>query len=177
MNRTTIAALVVAATALLAACGQDAPAAPTPTASTTTAAPVAAKVSRPSLVVNEDGSAVVTAFVQNVQAEKTSIAGITVLSGEDVLPVLTTPMSMPLPPDTELRVGYATDAGGFVVPTGVTAGGSYRLVLGFDNGTCRVVASEAVERTDEHRAIYPRTKTFAGAVRSARQGPEGCTEG
>lgn len=178
MNRTTIAALV-AVTALLPACGVDAPSAPAPpgTSASTEASPVPARVTRPSLVVNKDGSAVVTAYVQNVQATETSLTGITVLSGDDPLKVLTTQMSMPLPPDTELGIGYATDAGGFVVPEGVSVGGSYRLVLGFDNGTCRVVVSEATGRTAEHRAIYPRTKGFSGAVLSPQQAAGDCAGG
>lgn len=173
MSKTRFAALVAAA-ALLAACGTDAPAAPArPPAPT----PEPVRVTSPSLVVNKDGSAAVTADLDNVQDSETSLVGVTVLSGNEALDVLTTQMTMPLPPNTEQRMGYATDAGGFVVPRGVSVPGTYRLVFSFDNGTCTVVPTDAVSRSAEHRAIYPTTRGFAGAVPSAQASPQGCVEG
>lgn len=178
--KSTRAAVLMAAALVLSACGTyhletAPPSESTPTSSPTTqatpdateAAPVSEetsplRVSKPLLVVNEDGSATVAIRLENPNASPVNLLGIGVASSDEHLAVMTTDMLMPLPPTVEMRVGDATDAGGFLVPQGVVAGGSYGLVLSFDDGTCVMAEAVAVERTGKHREIYPTSAMFDG---------------
>jgi hypothetical protein len=196
MARTAwVRACVAAVSALLlSACGtyrleaapatEDAASSPTPTATATpTATPTASpsggtdastvvhrspsvRVSFATLVVNDDGSATVAAYLENVSDDQVVLLGMTVTSGADELPVTTTEMLLPIPSGDEVHVGDATDAGGFVVPAGVEAGATHRIVLGFDDGTCVAVETEAVERGSEHRGIHPVVGEIRGGVAS-----------
>jgi hypothetical protein len=124
------------------------------------------RVSIATLVVNDDGSATVAAYLENVSDDQVVLLGMTVTSGADELPVTTTEMLLPIPPGDEVHVGDATDAGGFVVPAGVEAGVTHRIVLGFDDGTCAAVETEAVERGPEHRGVHPVVGEIRGGVAS-----------
>lgn len=175
----TRAAFLVAAALLLSACGTyhletAPPSEPTPTptqrsTATPDADPVSeatspVRVSAPLLVVNEDGSATVAARIENPNDSPLNLLGVGVSSTDENLTVMTTDMLMPLPAHVQMRVGDATDAGGFVVPQGVVAGGSYSLVFSVDNGTCVVAQAEAIERTGKHRGIYPTSTEFDGVT-------------
>lgn len=124
----------------------------------------AVRVSLPLLVINADGSAAVTAYLRNVRDAEVSLAAVDVSSAAGSLAVESTQMWLPIAAGSEARVGHATDAGGFVVPTGVEAGVPYVVRFVFDDGTCVVADADAVRRDDRHRSLYPAHKTFPGAV-------------
>jgi hypothetical protein len=122
------------------------------------------RVVDPSLVVNKDGSAVVGALVEN--GTNSDVALMTVAVWVDGKPVRVnaTEMWLPVLAGDRSQVGAASDAGGFVIPSGVTDGASAEVAFQFDDGTCTVTDVAAAARTKAHRAIYPKSNRSIGPV-------------
>lgn len=118
-------------------------------------APVPVRVDEPLLVVNQDGSAVVSAALENPNDVEVALVDVRVEIDGQALPISSTIMWLPLPPSTSSQVGAASDAGGFMVPSGVLAGSAARLTFRFDDGTCVDAMAPAVARSGEHSLIYP----------------------
>lgn len=116
---------------------------------------VPVRVDDPLLVVNDDGSATVSAALMNPNDDEVALVDVRVEIDGRPVPVSSTIMWLPLQPGTSSQVGAASDAGGFMVPSGVLAGAEARLTFRFDSGPCVHVVAPAVARSGEHSLIYP----------------------
>jgi len=125
----------------------------------------------PLLVVNKDGSATVGADLQNVKGFDVSLTGVVVWVDRHRVPVNATEMWLPVLAGDQSQVGAASDAGGFVLPSGINDATRADLEFRFDDGTCVVADVTAVARTNKHRLIYPNSNRSIGPVISDE--PEG----
>lgn len=114
------------------------------------------------LVVNKDGSAAVGADLSNVGDAEVSLMGVMVSVEGRPLAVNATEMWLPVPVGQPAVVGAASDAGGFVVPDGITDASHAELEFRFDDGTCILAGVTAVARTREHRSIHPKSGRAIG---------------
>jgi hypothetical protein len=120
------------------------------------------RVEHPLLVVNRDGSATVGAQLQNPGGAEVSLMGVTVSVDGRRVPVNSTEMWLPVPPDDPATVGAASDAGGFVVPEGIDETSAATLEFWFDDGTCVPADVQAVSRGGDHRQVYPKSRRSIG---------------
>lgn len=125
-----------------------------PSADTSVAA-VSVDVSHVQLVVNDDGSATLSAHLENAGKADVSLVGVRVESDGEVLPVASTLMHLPIPPEFGAWAGDASDAGGFVVPEGIRLGASSTVRFEFSDGTFVTESAKVVRRTSEHDMIFP----------------------
>ena len=121
--------------------------------------PVVASVSvtNPVMVVNSDGSATLSAALTAVRNVEVTLESVQVRSSGADLDVLTSRMLLPVVPGHSAHVGDASDAGGYVVPHGIAPGDRVQLKYLFDDGSCVAVETTAVNRTQEHSDVYPKT--------------------
>jgi hypothetical protein len=126
----------------------------------------AVRVRDPLLVVNKDGSAAVGAGLQNLKDVDVSLMGVVVWVDRHRLPVNSTEMWLPILAGDQSRVGAASDAGGFVVPSGIDVATRAGVEFRFDDGTCVLTDVTAVARTNEHRLVYPKSNRTIGPVTS-----------
>ncbi|MET0931692.1 MAG: hypothetical protein ABWX74_19380 [Aeromicrobium sp.] len=131
----------------------------------------AVRVRDPLLVVNKDGSAAVGAYLQNVKDVDVALMGVVVWVDGHRLPVNSTQMWLPVPAGDRSQVGAASDAGGFVLPSGISESARADVEFRFDDGTCVLADVAAVARTNKHRLIYPRSNRPIGPVTSDEPPP------
>lgn len=124
----------------------------------------AVRVVDPSLVVNKDGSTAVGASVENGTDSDVALTGVAVWVDRQPVPVNATQWWLPVLADDRSQVGAASDAGGFVMPSGITEGAVAEVAFRFDDGTCVLTEVTAVARTREHRSIYPKSNRSIGPV-------------
>lgn len=125
----------------------------------------------PVLVVNADGSTAVGAYLRNTGDAEVSLMGIAVTADRHRLAVNETPWWLPVPAGKQTQVGAASDAGGFLIPTGLTHGSLASIEFRFDDGTCVLTDVTAASRSKLHRWVYPKTGRTIGPV-TTDQGPE-----
>lgn len=113
------------------------------------------RVSDALLVINDDGSATVSARLDNATDADVSLMSVRVESHGQSLPIASTQMWLPVLRGYPARVGDASDAGGFVVPTGLEPGDRARVQFHLDDGTCVGTSVSVVRRNAEHDAIFP----------------------
>lgn len=126
----------------------------------------AVRVRDPLLAVNKDGSAAIGAYLQNEKDFEVSLVGVVVRVYRHRVLVNATEMWLPVPAGERSQVGAASDAGGFVVPSGISDGSRAEVEFHFDDGTCVLADVTAVARTSEHRLIYPKSNRSIGPVTS-----------
>ena len=168
-------ALVVAAGSVMAD-GIDAPVPPASRDASASAVVVesddpAVRVRDPLLVVNKDGSAAVGADLQNMKDVDVSLMGVVVWVDRHRVPVNSTEMWLPVPAGDRSQVGAASDAGGFVVPSGIVAATRADVEFRFDDGTCVLADVTAVARTKDHRLVYPKSNRTIGPLTSDEPPP------
>jgi hypothetical protein len=147
---------------------------PTPTP-TLTEAPGSVAVEDPLVVVNDDGSATISAVLTNSTDSEVAVMDVRVERGGDVLAVSRTAMWLPVLPGRPARVGDASDAGGFVIPAGAVPGTDLALRFLFDSGACLTEQADVVVRTAQHRSVYPKDGTRLGpATRPAKGSERAC---
>jgi hypothetical protein len=134
------------------------------------AVPQSAAVSAPTahaveLVVNSDGSATLSAELQNPTRVDRFLLGVVVESDQRQLAVASTIMKLALPLGAAGRVGDASDAGGFVIPDGITVGHSATVHFRFDDGTSFIALTTAVRRTGAHAQVFPTNGSQLGPAR------------
>lgn len=135
------------------------------------------RVSDALLVVNDDGSATVSARLDNTTDADVSLMSVRVESHGRSMPIASTQMWLPVLRGYPARVGDASDAGGFVVPAGLEPGDRARVQFHFDDGTCLGSSVSVVRRNAEHDAIFPTDghrlgpATIGGAKLGERQAP------
>jgi hypothetical protein len=135
------------------------------------------RVIDPLLVVNKDGSAALGASVENGQDVDVSLMGVTVWVDRNRVAVNETQWWLPIPAGERAQVGAASDAGGFVVPSGINVAPRADVEFWFDDGTCVLADVPVVARTTEHRSIFPRSGKPIGPVTTDRPpaGTGSCT--
>lgn len=116
------------------------------------------------LVVNQDGSAAVGASVENGRNADVALMGVAVWVGRQPVRVNATEMWLPVLAGDRSQVGAASDAGGFVIPSGVVDGARAEIAFRFDDGTCVITDVTAAARTRQHRSIYPTSNRTIGPV-------------
>ncbi|MFC5678388.1 hypothetical protein [Aeromicrobium endophyticum] len=124
----------------------------------------AVRVVDPMLVVNKDGSAAVGAFADNSTSSDVTLMGVAVWVDRQPVRVSSTEMWLPVLAGDRSQVGAASDAGGFVLPSGIVPGASAEIAFRFDDGTCVLADVAAVARSDEHDGIYPTSNRPIGPV-------------
>lgn len=108
------------------------------------------------MVLNDDGSAALSATFEG-RGDVVALKSVHLESAAGDLDVASTQMWLPILPGTESRAGTASDAGGFVVPSGLTAGAVVHVQFQFDNDTCLAIDAEAVRRDSSHDDVFPTT--------------------
>ncbi|MGA8987376.1 hypothetical protein [Aeromicrobium sp.] len=105
-------------------------------------------------VMNEDKSATLSAGIaNNTESDQTlSSIAVTTLDGK-TLPVRSAKMSLPLPAGDLTTVGGASDAGGFQVADGATAGLYVRVTLTFSDAAPVTIQAPVVARTPEYAKV------------------------
>jgi hypothetical protein len=106
------------------------------------------------MVVNDDGSATLSATFEGGR-DATALKAVHVSSDAGELEVASTTMWLPILPDQESRAGDASDAGGFVVPSGLVPGQVAHLQLQLENGTCLAIDAPTVRRDRTHDEVFP----------------------
>jgi hypothetical protein len=100
------------------------------------------------LVVNEDKSATLSAAIVNNSGSDQSLSSVTVTTLDDKeLPVRSTKLLLPLPQGILTNAGGDSDAGGFRVTRGVTAGDYVKVTLSFTDSPDVTIEAPAVART------------------------------
>lgn len=122
------------------------------------------RVVDPVLVVNQDGSAAVGAVAENGTSSDVALMGVAVWVDRRAVRVTSTQMWLPVPAGDRSQVGAASDAGGFVLPSGIAPGASAEIAFRFDDGTCVLADVTAEARADEHRDVYPTSNRRIGPV-------------
>lgn len=113
-------------------------------------------VSDVAIVVNDDGSAALAAsFVGG--AGEMALKSVHIETAAGPVDVASTLMWLPIFPGIESRAGGASDAGGFVVPEGLTPGQAVQVQFQFDDDTCVVAETQAMRRDSSHDQIFPVT--------------------
>lgn len=114
-------------------------------------------------VVNDDKSATLSAGIVNDTGKEQSLSSVTVTTLADKeLPVRSTKILLPLPDGALSTVGAASDAGGFRVTDGATAGSYVKVTLSFTDSGPITIEAPVVTRTKEYDAVAgnaPATKT------------------
>lgn len=108
------------------------------------------------MVLNDDGSAALSAIFEG-QGDVVALKSVHLESAAGELDVASTQMWLPIFPGTESRAGTASDAGGFIVPDGLTAGAVVQVQFQFDNDTCLAIDAETVRRDSSHDDVFPTT--------------------
>jgi hypothetical protein len=126
----------------------------------------AVDVGRVRLVVNDDGSATVSATLRNPTGTGRTLVGVRVECDERPLPVASTDMLLPVMSRSSARVGDASDAGGFVVPVGVAVDDPATVRFSFDDGSSSTRTAEVVHRSVEHDEIFPDNGAQLGPARA-----------
>lgn len=129
-------------------------------------------VRRVLLVINDDGSATVSADLRNVTAVDRTLTGVVVEADGRNPSVARTLMDLPVPRRLGARVGDASDAGGFVVPHGVRPGATATVRFHLDDGTSITQPANVVRRGNEHDMIFPTDGTQLGPVHRGSGGSE-----
>ncbi|MEV7396404.1 hypothetical protein [Aeromicrobium sp. NPDC092404] len=106
------------------------------------------------MVANEDGSATLSAAFEGGE-KAVSLTSVHITAGAEAFDVASTQMWLPIRPGEVSRAGDPSDAGGFVVPKGLTPGQVVTVQLQFDDGTCVSVDAETVRRGPEHAQVFP----------------------
>jgi hypothetical protein len=122
------------------------------------------RVVDPSLVVNKDGSTALGAVVENGTDADVALMGVAVWVDRQPVPVNATQWWLPVLAGDRSQVGAASDAGGFVMPSGIAEGAVAEVAFRFDDGTCVLTEVAAVARTSKHRMIYPKSNRTIGPV-------------
>lgn len=117
------------------------------------------------MVVNDDGSATLSATFRGGR-EPMALKSVHIESDAGGLPIASTLMWLPIFPGTESRAGDASDAGGFVVPRGLTPGQTVRVQFQFDNDTCASTDAQTVRRSSAHDEVFPNTGDQLGPGRA-----------
>jgi hypothetical protein len=105
-------------------------------------------------VVNDDKSATLSAAIVNQSGSDQSLSSVTVTTLADKeLPVRSTKLLLPLPQGVLTNVGGASDAGGFRVTDGVTAGAYVKVTLSFTDAAPVTIEAPAVARTEEYDKV------------------------
>lgn len=117
--------------------------------------PSGVSVTRPVLVLNSDGSATLSASLATTDKE-VALAGVQVAHQGVAQEISSTQMWLPVIPGVGATVGAASDAGGFIVPSGLTTGDIADVHFIFDDRTCVNVEAEVVQRTARHREVFPK---------------------
>ena len=105
-------------------------------------------------VANEDGSATLSAsIVNNTDAEdELESVDVTTLDGKP-LEVRSTEKRLPLKPGILSLVGGASDAGGFWITKGATAGNYVKVTLTFTDAAPITIEAPVVTRTAEYEKV------------------------
>jgi hypothetical protein len=106
-------------------------------------------------VANEDGSATLSTSIVNNSPDAQTLSGVTVttLKGQ-TLPVTSTKLApLSLHEGVLSTVGGASDAGGFWISKGATAGDYVRVTLTFDESAPVTLEAPVVTRTDEYAKV------------------------
>lgn len=119
-------------------------------------------VTRPELVVNSDGSATLSAALTATSGEEVALLGVQILYQGSVQEVSSTSMDLPVVPGADATVGAASDAGGFSVPSGLTAGDVASVQFVFSDQTCVSVNANVVQRADRHQLVFPKRAASLG---------------
>lgn len=131
----------------------------------------AVRVRDPLLVVNDDGSASIGALLENVDGVDVSLMGVVVWVDRHRVPVNSTQMWLPVVAGDDSQVGAASDAGGFLLPSGISDATRADVEFRFDDGTCVLADVTAVTRSKEHRLVYPKSNRPIGPVTSDEPPP------
>lgn len=118
------------------------------------------------LVVNDDGSATVSATLRNPTDTGRTLVGVRVDCGDRPLPVASTIMLLLVMSRSSARVGDASDAGGYVVPVGVAMDDPVTVRFAFDDGTSSTRSAEVVRRSGEHDQVFPDNGAQLGPARA-----------
>ena len=106
------------------------------------------------VVANEDGSGTVSAALVNKTDDQQSLSSVTAttLTGDE-LPVRGLRSLLPLPSQVLANLGFATDAGGFVITEGAEAGRYVKLTFSFTDAAAVTIEVPVVARTAEHEKV------------------------
>jgi hypothetical protein len=106
------------------------------------------------LVVNEDKSATISAGLINNSGAAQDLSSVTATTLADkTLPVRGQKVKLPLPDNRLATLGGASDAGGWQVTNGVTAGGYVRLTFTFSDSAPVTIEAPVVARTSEYASV------------------------
>ncbi|KAA1376454.1 hypothetical protein [Aeromicrobium fastidiosum] len=119
------------------------------------------RVVDPVLVLNSDGSTAVGAQLEGGILD-VALMDVSIWVDRFPIHVTSTEMWLPVLAGERSQVGAASDAGGFLVPTGISDGTHAEVAFRFDDGTCVLTTVVAVARTNKHRMIYPRSNRTIG---------------
>lgn len=106
------------------------------------------------MVLNDDGSAALSATFQGRGAEL-ALMSVHLESDAGALAVASTQMWLPIQPDMQTRAGDASDAGGFIVPTGLSEGEIVHVQFQFDDDTCLSIDAPTIRRNSTHDRVFP----------------------
>ena len=121
-------------------------------------------VSHPELVLNNDGSATLSASLATTGKEA-ALEGVQIVYRGSAQEVSSTEMWLPVIPGVDATVGAASDAGGFTVASGLKAGDVADVYFVFDDRTCVNVEAEVVQRTALHGSVFPKWGSQLGPAR------------
>lgn len=127
------------------------------------------------MVVNDDGSATLSATFEGRGDEPLALKSVHIASDAGELDVASTQMWLPILSGKESRAGDASDAGGFVVPGGLDPGQTVHVQFQFDNETCVAVDAQAVLRSSTHDEVFPTNGLQLGPAKATSAKPE-CAE-
>lgn len=106
------------------------------------------------LVANDDGSATVSASLVNKTGTDTSLSAVTVKGSDGApLPVRSTKILLPVPRGQLTRLGVASDAGGWVVTTGASAGRYVTMTMSFTSARSITINAPVVARSDTYDSV------------------------
>jgi hypothetical protein len=106
----------------------------------------------------------VGASVDNGTDADVALMGVAVWVGRQPVRVNATEMWLPVLAGDRSQVGAASDAGGFVIPSGVVDGARAEIAFRFDDSTCVITDVTAAARAREHRSTYPKSNRTIGPV-------------
>lgn len=106
------------------------------------------------MVMNDDGSATLSATFAGL-GDVVALKSVHIESDAGALEVASTQMWLPILPGTKSRAGDASDAGGFVVPSGLAPDQIIHLQFQFDNDTCLTINAQTVRRNPTHDEVFP----------------------
>lgn len=129
------------------------------------------------LVANKDGSATVSAAFVNKTDDEQGLSSVTVatLAGAE-LPVRGLRSLLPIPVGTLTNLGFATDAGGFVVTEGAEAGYYVKVTFNFTDAAPVTIEAPVVARTADYDKVTGNDATSAETAAEADAQAETKTE-